>query len=80
MPDRIIHAISAASDTKAAVGTGVTLGGALVVVTEWMPIAGTIITMIVGLFTIAYLYKGIKIRNQEIAINNDKLKRRHDDD
>ena len=80
MPERIVQAVAAAGDTKAAVGASVTIGGTLVAITEWMPVAGGIITMTVGIFTIAYLYKGIKIRDQEIEINNQKLKRRHDDE
>jgi hypothetical protein len=80
MPERIVQAVVAAGDTKAIVGTSVTLGSVLVAITEWMPVAGAIITMTVGVFTIFYLYKGIKIRNQEIEMNNQKLKPRHDDD
>lgn len=80
MPERIVQAVAAVGDTKTAVGTSVTVGGALVAITEWMPVAGAAITMTVGIFTIFYLYKGIKIRNQEIEMNNQKLKRRHDDD
>ena len=80
MPERIMQAISAAGDTKAAIGASVTVGGTLVAITEWMPVMGTVITMAVGIFTICYLYKGIRLRNQEIEMNNQELKRRHDDD
>ena len=80
MSERVVQAVLAAGDTKAMVGTGVTLGGASVAITEWMPVIGTAITMVVGVFTIVYLYKGITLRDQEIERNNKEMCRRHDDE
>lgn len=79
MSDKVLQAVLAAGDTKAAVGASVTLGGSLVALTEWMPVFGAAITMSVGILTAIYLYKGIKLRDQEIARNNKEMIRRDDD-
>lgn len=79
MLERLIQTVATVGDTKAAVGAGVTFGGALLALTEWMPIFGAVITSVVGIFTIIYLYKGIKIRDQEIERNNKEMRRRSDD-
>ena len=68
MPERTLHAIKAATDTKAVAGGAVSLGGFMVVLTDIMPMVGTAISLIVGLITIIYLWKGIQIRNEELQI------------
>jgi len=68
MPERTLNAIKAATDTKALAGGAVSFGGFMVVLTDIMPLLGTAISLIVGLITIIYLWKGIQIRNEELQM------------
>ena len=68
MSEQALHAIKAATDTKALAGGAVSFGGFMVVLTDIMPLLGTAISLIVGLITIIYLWKGIQIRNEELQM------------
>jgi hypothetical protein len=74
------QAVKDAIDNSTYLGGGVSTGGILIYVTEWAPIVGITISSIAGILTAIHLYKRIKISNQEIELNNQKLKRRHDDE
>ena len=68
MPERAIEAIKAAADTKALAGGAVSVGGFMVVLTDIMPILGTAVSLIVGLITVIYVWKGIQIRDEELQM------------
>ena len=60
-------------------GSGVAGGGFLVSITDWAPVVGIGISSVVGILTIVHLVNRIRISNQELRMNNDKMNRRKDD-
>ncbi|MBV1928412.1 MAG: hypothetical protein KUG81_02755 [Gammaproteobacteria bacterium] len=82
MPDpaKTIEGIGQVIDLKSGAGIVVGTSSFFVYLTQYLPVAGMIMGIIVSVMTALYVRKGLKIRDQEIEINNQKLKRSHDDD
>jgi len=73
------QALKDAVDNSTLFGGGVSTGGILISITDWAPLVGIAISSVVGIMTAIHLYKRIKISNQELKMNNDRMNRRKDD-
>jgi len=62
-------------DLKAGLGIGVGAGSFFIWLTQWLPVLGMVMTLVIGVMTVIYLKKGLKLRDQEIELNARKLRR-----
>ena len=76
MPQRILLAaknIAPIMDAKAGLGVGISLGGFAAHLTEWMPLIGSLVSILVGTATFIYIRKGSKLRDLEIKQKQREL-------
>lgn len=83
MPDptkTIAEGIGQAVDLKSGAGIVVGTSSFFVYLTQYLPLAGMLMGLVVSVMTALYIRKGMKIRDQEIELNDQKLNRKHDDE
>jgi len=76
----VVESLGTVIDAKAIAGIGVATSSFFIWLTQWLPILGMVMTIVIGVMTVIYLKKGLKLRDQEIELNNRKLRRDTDHD
>ena len=74
----VVENLGTVFDAKTIAGIGVGTGSFFIWLTQWLPIVGMLMTIVIGVMTVIYLKKGLKLRDQEIELNNRKLRRADD--
>jgi CHASE2 domain-containing sensor protein len=74
----VVENVGTVVDAKTVAGIGVGTGSFFIYLSQWMPVVGMIMTFVISVMTVIYLKKGLKIRDQEIQINERKLRRATD--